>query len=135
MLFMNPLLLFAALAAGGPLLIHLMLRNRPKRQVLPTLRFLPESALQTVAMHRLKNLLLLLLRVLVVLLIAAAFARPYLGASTAAEDGPQSEIGAVFAVDTSLSMRSGERWNKALEAVRTHASRLPRGQPHGPALI
>ncbi len=62
MLFMNPLLLFAALAAGGPLLIHLMLRNRPKRQVLPTLRFLPESALQTVAMHRLKNLLLLLLR-------------------------------------------------------------------------
>ena len=42
MLFMNPLLLFAALAAGGPLLIHLMLRNRPKRQVLPTLRFLPE---------------------------------------------------------------------------------------------
>lgn len=129
MLFMNPLLLFAALAAGGPLLIHLMLRNRPKRQVLPTLRFLPESALQTVAMHRLKNLMLLLLRILVVLLIAAAFARPYLGSSTATEDGPQAGVGAVFAVDTSLSMRSGERWNKALEAVRTHASRLPAGSP------
>jgi len=129
MLFMNPLLLFAALAAGGPLLIHLMLRNRPKRQVLPTLRFLPESALQTVAMHRLKNLLLLLLRVLVVLLIAAAFARPYLGASTVTEDRPRAEIGAVFAVDTSLSMRSGERWNKALESVRTQASRLPAGSP------
>ena len=131
MSFINPYFLMAAMAVAGPLLLHLLLRNRPKRQVLPTLRFLPASAQQSMSMHRFKNVLLLVLRSLAILLLVAAFARPYIASGPARDDaGPaRSKTGVVFAVDASLSMRANGRWNNAVSRVRTFARTLPAGTP------
>ena len=126
MLFLNPIFLLAAAALAGPLIYHLLLRNRPKRRILPTLRFLPTASQQTVAMHRLKNLLLLLMRLLILLLIVLAFSRPYFETEEDAEE-PEAlaQEGAVFALDTSLSMRVEGRWNSARNRVRTLVRTLP----------
>jgi len=126
MLFMNPIFWVAASALAGPALLHLLLRNRPKRRVLPTLRFLPVTSQQTMAMHRLKNILLLILRLLILLLIVAAFTRPYLKRrGTARENAETVDEGAVFAVDTSLSMRVGNRWRVAVNRAGTLMQTLP----------
>lgn len=124
--FLNPIFLLAAGVLAGPVLLHLLLRNRPERQLLPTFRFLPVSAQQSISMHRFKNWLLLLLRLLIVLLIVIAFARPYFGGPEEEEDEASVvEEAAVFAVDTSLSMRAGERWQTARNRVHTLLHTLP----------
>jgi hypothetical protein len=59
-------------------LLHLLARRRPRPLIFPTARFIPErSASAPAAARRPSDLLLLLLRVAVVLLLGAAFARPF----------------------------------------------------------
>ncbi|MCC6696245.1 MAG: BatA and WFA domain-containing protein [Candidatus Hydrogenedentes bacterium] len=129
MSFINPYFLLAAAAVAGPVLLHLLLRNRPKRQVLPTLRFLPNSAQQSMSMHRFKNVLLLVLRSLAIVLLVAAFARPYIAVAPEEEKKEQAKTGVVFAVDASLSMRANGRWDSAMGRVATYAKTLPDGTP------
>ena len=63
--------------AVGVVALHLLSTRRPPQRPLPTARFVPESDLRAVSRtSRPTDLLLLALRVLAVLLIAAAFAQP-----------------------------------------------------------
>ncbi len=80
MTFLAPwALLVGALAAAGLVALHLVARQRPAAYALPTARFVPDRrALVTRLSRRPRDLLLLLLRVLVVLSAAVAFARPVL---------------------------------------------------------
>ena len=117
--------LLAMSALAGPLLYHLIFRNRPQRQVLPTMRFLMASAPQSYAMHRLKNLLLLALRLLILALIVLAFARPYFITPSATSNNAVAPVAAVFAVDRSLSMRVGDRWSEAASRMNTLIATVP----------
>ena len=86
-----------------------MLRDRARRRVLPTLRFLPRFAPQSMARHKLKNILLLVARLLILLLLVLGFARPYLRGGAASDTARPAEEAAVFALDGSLSMRADGR--------------------------
>lgn len=80
MTFLAPVfLLVAGIAAAGAVLLHLIARDRPPRAPLPTARFVPSrtSLAATWAPHP-TDRWLLLLRVLLLLLAGAAFARPVL---------------------------------------------------------
>ncbi len=129
MMFVNMLFLAATAAVAGPLLLHLLLRQRPQRQMLPTLRFLTEAAPQSFAMHKLKNLLLLIARILLVLLIALAFARPFLKASVASDAAETAGMGMVLILDASFSMRAGKTWDEALTRARNALKTLPGDSP------
>jgi len=80
MTFLAPLALVAgALAAVGLVALHLVARQRPAAYPLPTARFVPDRrTLVSRLSRRPRDLLLLLVRVLLVLSAAAAFARPVL---------------------------------------------------------
>src|ERR1700736_5693445 len=67
------------IAAAGMVLLHLIARQRPAAYLLPTTRFIPDrhSLVSRVA-TRPRDLLLLALRVLLLLVAGAAFARPVL---------------------------------------------------------
>ena len=80
MTFLAPWALLAgALAAAALVLLHLVARQRPAAYPLPTARFVPDRRTLVSRMSRRpRDLLLLLLRVLIVLSAAAAFARPVL---------------------------------------------------------
>jgi hypothetical protein len=80
MTFLAPWALLAgALAAAGLVVLHLVARQRPAAYPLPTARFVPDRrTLVSRVSRRPRDLLLLLLRVVLVLSAAAAFARPVL---------------------------------------------------------
>ena len=78
MQFLTPLFLAAgAAAAAVPLVIHLLNRERARRLVFSTLRFIKMSHQVNIQRHRLKQLILLLMRILILALLGLAFARPF----------------------------------------------------------
>ena len=74
--FLAPLYLALAAAAAVPLLLHLMRRRSGTRVEFPAARYLQRAEQEHSRHLRLRNLLLMLLRVAAVLLIALAAARP-----------------------------------------------------------
>ena len=78
MSFLAPLYLLVGMAAAVPLLLHLMRRNVATRVEFPAARYLERAEQEHSRSLRLKNFLLMLLRVLLVLTLALAAARPLL---------------------------------------------------------
>ena len=76
--FLAPLYLVLAVAAGIPLLLHLMRRNVGARVDFPAARYLQRAEQEHSRSLRLRNLMLMLLRVLLVVVLALAAARPFL---------------------------------------------------------
>src|SRR5690554_2261232 len=78
MSFLNPIFLLALLTAAIPLLIYLLNIRKPARIQFSTLAFF--DVLKTSALKRikLKRWLLLTLRMLAIIMLAAALARPFL---------------------------------------------------------
>ncbi|MFN2602836.1 MAG: BatA domain-containing protein, partial [Gemmatimonadaceae bacterium] len=96
MTFLAPGFLWSAIAlAAGIIALHLIVTRQPRSTVLPTARFVPDSAATaTVRDTRPSDLLLMLLRVLVVLAAGAALARPVIKPS-------RQVSGRVFLMDDS----------------------------------
>ena len=111
MSFLAPLYALAALAIAAPILLHL-LQRRPQGQTdFSSLMFLRASPPQLTRRHRLNNLLLLLLRGLALLLLAMAFARPFLRSPELLDLEPPSRSIALV-IDTSASLRRNGLWDQ-----------------------
>ena len=78
MSFLNPFFLFGSLALAMPVLIHLV--RREKSEIIPfsSLMFLLKVPKRSMRQQKIKNLLLMVLRLLILALLVAAFMRPYL---------------------------------------------------------
>lgn len=75
--FLSPALLFLGAAATVPLILHLLQRHQGPRVVFPALRYLRRAEKESARRIRLRQLLLMLLRIAAVLLIALAAGRPF----------------------------------------------------------
>src|SRR4051812_18811547 len=105
-----PAFLGAAALVGLPLFLHL-LRLQPRKQIaFPSLMFLGKEALRDSNRNRLRRWLTLLLRCLLILLIALAFARPFW-----LLDEKHGTRAVVVVVDNSYSMQAKGR-REAVEA-------------------
>lgn len=120
-------LLAGALAALVPLALHLIRRRPPSRAPLPTARFLSLDPRTSVRVSRPTDLLLLALRMLLLVLAAAAFARPVW---RPAARGTAS----VVLLDRGAAMGGGDAWPRAVSAAR---QRLlgPRGEVLGTLVL
>ncbi len=115
--FLAPLYALAAAAIVGPILFHLI-RRHPKGQVqFSSLMFLQPSPPRLTRRSRLDHLMLLALRLLAIVLIAVAFARPYFRRDSLLATALDSRQ-VVLLVDTSASMRRPGIWDKAVEQAR-----------------
>jgi Aerotolerance regulator N-terminal/von Willebrand factor type A domain len=81
MSLVHPALLAGLGLAVIPILLHLLLRAKPKRLLFPALRLIQQSRRQNVRRMQLRHFWLLLLRVLVIVLIVIAVSRPSLPAA------------------------------------------------------
>ncbi|HXG11891.1 MAG TPA: BatA domain-containing protein, partial [Gemmataceae bacterium] len=103
MTFIHPLLLTGLLLVGIPVLIHLIMQQKPKRLPFPAFRFLLQKHRTNQRRLRLRHLLLLALRMLLIVLICLALARPRLFSERIGL-GSERPVAAVLLFDTSFSM-------------------------------
>ena len=100
--FLVPAFLVGGLAVLVPLVLHLRRRERLPRLPFSDIRFLRGVPLEQARRRRLREWLLLALRVAAVLLFALAFARPFLNDTDDAAFAAQPAT--VVLIDTSFSM-------------------------------
>ena len=77
--FLYPGFLLALLALAIPIILHLFYFRRFKKVYFTNVRFLKEVKEQTSARSKLRNLLVLLMRLLAVAMLVFAFAQPSSG--------------------------------------------------------
>lgn len=123
--FLHPLLLGGLVTIGLPILLHLLMRQKPKKLRFPAFRFLQEKAKTNQRRIRLRHLILLLLRMLLLALVVLALARPRLTTDGASGLLPNQAIAAVIIVDTSKSMDyTGVNGKTRLEEARQRVQEL-----------
>lgn len=127
--FLSPLFLVAAVAAAIPILLHLFHRKTEVVIDFPAVKLLTRAPVQQHRKRRLRELILLALRVAALVLLAVSFARPYFAGSSAPDSAPLT----VIAVDTSMSMTAPGQFDRAREAANRALSDAP--SSHGVALI
>ena len=116
MSFLAPLFFIALGALAVPVLIHLTQKERKSVVEFPSLMFLKKIPYESVQRRRLRDILLLMVRMAALALIVTAFARPFLrGSELAAAPGGARDI--VVLVDRSYSMGYGDTWSRAQRAV------------------
>ncbi|MCC6928472.1 MAG: BatA and WFA domain-containing protein [Gemmatimonadaceae bacterium] len=125
--FLAPLFAAALAAIGIPILVHLVHKERKDAIAFPSLMFLQRTPYQHASRQRIRDWLLFAARCLVIALLAAAFMRPVFARTTQAAATTRGETEVVVLLDRSLSMRYGNRWRLAQEAVRARIASLGRG--------
>ncbi len=105
MTFIHGYLLAGLLLVGVPVLLHLIMRQKPRHVSFPAFRFLRQRHLINRRKLRLQHLLLLLLRMGIIAALCLALARPRVAAErVAALFSNERPVAAVFIFDTSASM-------------------------------
>jgi uncharacterized membrane protein len=104
MTFLNPAVLFGLIAASIPVLIHLLNLRKLKKIEFSTLMFLKELQKNKIRKIKLKQWLLLALRVLIILFLVTAFARPTLKGVAIGGTASTAKTTAVFIIDNTFSM-------------------------------
>ena len=98
---------WAAPLAILPIVVHLLMRSKPRLVVFPAMRFVRMMHNAHVARHRLKHLLLLLMRMAAVALVALVLARPKIQAAGNVSLRSNEPESVVVILDTSGSMAYG----------------------------
>ncbi|OGU74867.1 MAG: hypothetical protein A2V93_04250 [Ignavibacteria bacterium RBG_16_34_14] len=131
MTFLNPAVLFGLLAASIPVLIHLFNLRKLKKIEFSTLAFLKELQKNRIRKVKLKQWLLLALRVLIILLLVFAFARPTLEGVAIGGTTSAAKTTAVFILDDTFSMSvvdaNGSYLNQAKESIQELIRNLQEG--------
>jgi len=118
MTFVNPLLLAGAGLVAVPILLHLVMRRKPRLTEFPALRFVRRRHDTNQRQLRLRHLLLLLLRMAVIALAAFALARPSLKLSGGVVGSQRAPVAAVLVFDTSKRMEYRQENRTRLEAAQ-----------------
>ena len=115
MSFLQPLFLAGLLAAAIPIVIHLINRRKATRQEFPALRLLMESNKKEARSIKVRQWLLLGLRVLLIAALAIALAKPYFLSDEGVTASERLPTAVVMVVDDSASMQHEGWWNQAQE--------------------
>jgi hypothetical protein len=128
MTFLHPLLLGGLLLAGIPILLHLIMRQKPKRLPFPALRFLLQRHRTNQRSMRLRHLLLLALRIFLIAAMCLALARPKLFAGLLHWDEGQP-VAVVLLIDTSYSMQYTAGGRTRLDEAKARAEEILKDLP------
>jgi len=124
--FFTPWFLAGLAAVGLPVWLHLLRKHRSTPLPFSSLMFFERHVQSSIKHRRLRYLALFAMRTALVVLLALAFAHPYIRTASP----PQSRTGevTVLAIDNSLSMRAGGRIEEAKRMAKTEAAGLRAGR-------
>lgn len=115
--FANPALLSALGLAGLPLIIHLLLRPRPRRVIFPALHLARHTLAAARRRRRLQDVGLLLLRMLILACAALLLAAPSCGPRSGRTDVPTPPTACVLVIDDSCSASGRQPDGRSLQAA------------------
>ncbi len=122
--FLVPLFLAGLAAIAIPIWIHLTRKQRSLVIEFPSLMFLRQIPFKEDRRRTIHHWLLLALRALVILLLVAAFARPFFQGNAALAVSGTGPREIVVLLDRSYSMATTGRWDAAITAARQAISGL-----------
>jgi Aerotolerance regulator N-terminal/von Willebrand factor type A domain len=128
--FANPWLLAGLAAVGLPVLIHYLTRARPRRIAFPPFKFLMEACAGQQSLHRLRTIVLVIVRCLAVMALVLLFTRPFLNPSSAVANA-QNKKPVVLILDASLSMRAVKGGVTLFSRAKAEAADALRGLETG----
>src|SRR5580698_262289 len=120
--FTSPLFLFALLTLAIPVIIHLFNFRRYQKVYFSNVQFLKEIQEQQASRRNLKERLILASRLLALLFLVFAFARPYIPGKNAANAGKQQAV-SIF-VDNSYSMQTLNKEGTLLDEAKRRAKEI-----------
>jgi hypothetical protein len=123
MSFLSPWFLLGALAVAGPIVFHLIRRAARERTPFSSLMFLRPTPPRVTRRRKLEHLWLLLLRCLCLVLLATAFARPFVSRDNLLPAPAAEARQWLLLVDTSASMRRAGLWDQARALVNRYLDR------------
>ena len=111
-----------AAALALPVAVHFLTRPRPTKMPIATLRFVREAIQQRRSQHRLRDFLILALRMLAIACFAWALARPLIGERPLVTTSEDTTAIRVVLLDVSQSMGAGQHGITAFEKARSKAA-------------
>lgn len=127
--FLSPLYLLGILAIAVPIALHLFRRRTDTVVEFPAVRLLTSTPVEHQRRRRLRELILLALRVTALVLLAGAFARPFLAGRIVAASTPVT----VVAMDRSFSLSGPGVFERARLLAAEAAGEAPAS--HAVALV
>jgi hypothetical protein len=124
--FLSPWFLAGAAAVGLPVWLHLLRKHKTTPQLFSSLMFFERRTQSSIKHRRLRYLVLFTLRALLFVLIALAFAHPYV--TRKALPLARANQVTVLALDNSLSMRSADRLDTARREAKSVVGGLRPGE-------
>lgn len=122
--FVEPLFLAGLLAAALPIIVHLINRRKAVRRPFPALAMLMKSNRKEARGIKVRQWILMALRILVVAVLAFALAKPFFLSSAGVTASERLPNAIVFVVDDSYSMANGDWWSKAEANFEARFDRL-----------
>ncbi len=129
--FLNPMFLYALAAGAIPLILHLLKRQQAVTVHFSTLRFLKLAQKKSSRRMKMENFLLWLLRTLILLLLALAFALPVIRTSSFGTLMGRSnrDVAIVWDISASMDYASGQKktWDESRDVVLSVLKSLQKG--------
>jgi uncharacterized membrane protein len=124
MTFIHPLLLGGLIFVGVPILLHLIMRQKPKHLLFPAVRFLLQRHRTNQRKLQLRHLLLLAMRMGLIALACLALARPRIFSERLNLVSYDRPVAAVLVFDTSPSMEYRSGGKTRLEEAQRRGQEL-----------
>lgn len=123
--FLSPWFLAGLAAVGLPVYFHLLRQHRSTPRPFSSLMFFERSTQSSIKHRKLRYLLLLAARLALLVLLALAFASPFINRTVLPYAGGRKLL--VLVVDNSFSMREGNRLERAKQEAVSAVSNLREG--------
>ncbi|WP_131536877.1 BatA domain-containing protein [Pedobacter nototheniae] len=123
--FLYPGFLFALLAVAIPVIIHLFNFRKFKKVYFSNVQLLKEVEQQNSSKEKLKNLLILLCRILAIVFLVLAFAQPYIPSNDKKTTTLNNAVS--IYIDNSYSMEAINKDGNLLDEAKRRAKELVKG--------
>lgn len=127
--FLNPSLLLGAALVAIPIVLHLIMRQKPRHLEFPALRFIQQREHVNRRRLRFRHVLLLALRAGAICLLAVALARPSVRSVGDVLGSREAPVAAALVFDTSLRTGYQQRNQTRLQAAQELGDWLVRQLP------